>query len=124
MVASLVERYQDYRAGREKLSVLGFLCLSALEAYFSGRPAVARVLNIETKVLSHLGMLVSAVGTYRSARKIARQHHLRDFTEQESFWLEAVIRELIKRAGAIASGRDSPTRLRLTDLPPMGENGE
>jgi hypothetical protein len=118
LIASLIERYQDYRGGRERLTVLGYLCLSALETYFGGRPALALACAIDPVVLSRLGRLVSEVGTYKTARKVTREHELRDLTAAEHYWLETSIRLLIGRAGDVLLHTCFDTELRMADLPP------
>jgi hypothetical protein len=118
LIASLVQRYEDYRRGREKLAVLGSLCLSALEGKFGGRSEVARSCRIDKKVLDQLGRLVSTVGTHYTARKIAKKNHqLRSHSRQEVFWLERAIHQLIGRAGAVLLGEQLESQLSLKDLP-------
>lgn len=115
--AALIQRYEDYRAGRERLAVLGFLCLSALQHSFGGRKALAAKLSIEMDVLNELARLVSTVGTYRSARKVDKDHELREFTPDEEYWIESVAKELIWRAGEVFSGHRLGSVLTRMDLP-------
>lgn len=119
LVASLVARYEDFRRGRERLTVLGFLCLSALQQAFSGRKGLAKALNVDMAVLRKLGQIASSVGTYSSARKIGPNHEMRDLTGAESYWLERVISELIWRSGLVLDGQEAPAQLRLADLPSL-----
>ena len=119
LVAALIKSYEDYRCGRERLSVLGFLCLSALQHAFSGRKALAKGLDIELPVLNELGRLVSTIGSYGSARKIDRGHDLREFSLEEEYWMEVVSRELIVRAGEVFGGSRTGTRLTMQDLPSL-----
>ncbi|HEX3529925.1 MAG TPA: hypothetical protein VH988_22925 [Thermoanaerobaculia bacterium] len=119
LVAALVRRYEDYRCGRERLSVLGFLCLSALQHAFGGRKALAGKLKIELAVLNELGRLVSTVGSYGSARKINPGHDLRDFSPEEEYWIESVTRHLIVRAGDLFKGRALVSILTMQDLPQL-----
>jgi hypothetical protein len=113
---SLVERYQDFRRGREKVTVLGWMCLTALKALCRNSGGVEVHCNVSRNVVTTLGRLVSSLGTYRSARKIAgEQHQLRELTDQEAFWIEVTVRELLRRAGA---GDVQPT-LTLEELPPL-----
>jgi hypothetical protein len=120
LVASLIARYEDYRRGRERLSVAGFMILSALEHAFGGRSAAATALNVDKRTLSELGRLVSTVGTYRSARKMSANHELRELSDQEQWWLESALRELLRRAGEAQSGRGNPARLTPAELPLLG----
>lgn len=118
LISSLIQRYEDYRRGRERLAVLGYLCLTALESKFGGRSQVARSCRIDSAVLETLGRLVSTVGTHYTARKIGKANHqLRSFTEEEVFWLERTIHQLIGRAGAILLGEQLASQLSMRDLP-------
>ena len=105
LVRGLVERYEAYRKGRENLTVMAYFCLSAIEQLFQGRYSTASTLKLEPKILSELGRLVSTVGTVSTARKITSENHdLRDLTDREVHWLEAVVRELIRRTGEHLEG--------------------
>lgn len=117
LVASLVARYEDFKRGRERLTVLGFLGLSALQQAFGGRKALAKALNVDMAILNGLGHIASSVGTYSSARKIGANHEMRELTAAESYWLERVISELIWRSGLVLGGQEAPSTLRLADLP-------
>jgi hypothetical protein len=70
---------------------------------------------ISNDAIDKLGRLVSTIGTPSSARKIGRNHEFREFSEQEEFWMETVIRELLRRAGK----SDEHLRLNLSNLPPL-----
>lgn len=119
LVDSLIQRYEEYRCGHERLTVLGFLCLSALSHAFDGRKALANRLNFDDSLLSELGRLVSTVGTHATARKISRDHDLRELTPLEEYWLESVTRELIRRAGEAYNGRIMESRCSLSDFPSL-----
>jgi hypothetical protein len=120
IVSALIQRYEDYRSGRERLSVLGYFCISALQHAFNGdRKVLAEKLEIEVAVLNALGRLVSTVGSFGSARKINRESELRDFSPNEEYWLESVSRELIERAGEVFSGRRAGAKLTMHDLPSL-----
>ncbi len=124
LVASLIHRYEDFRRGKELLSVLGYITLSALEHAFGGRSGLAQALNVERRILAEIGRLVSTVGTYQSARKITGRHEFREFTEQEQWWLESVIKEILRRSGETLTGRHNPARLTFLELPPLQHSGE
>lgn len=117
LTASLIARYHDFRKGKERLAVLGYLCLNVLESRFGSRSRLSEECRIDMKVLGKFADRVSMVGTYRTARKISRSHKLRDFTAAEQFWVERVIRELILRAGEVAKGVKPLSRLSAKDLP-------
>jgi hypothetical protein len=119
LLASLIARYEAYRRGRERLTVLGFLCLTALNSAFGGRKALELRLRIDAAVLREFSRLVSTVGGYDTARKISAQHELRDLTTCEVHWVESVVRELIQRAGSAAVGEQLATQLALKDLPSL-----
>jgi len=120
LIASLIERYAAYGRGEERISVLGYLVLSALETTFDDREGVAKTCKISGKVLKKFAGLVSGVGSYQSARKISSKHRLREFTERENYWLETVTRQLIDRAGAAMNDEaDRLTALDMEGLPPL-----
>lgn len=119
LIDALVQRYEDYRNGRERLTVMAYLCLSALQHAFGGRKAVAVRLKIEPAVLNELGRITSEVGSYGSARKIDQGHELRELTSEEEHWILSVTRHLIDRAGAVFSKRDVKLTLGLGDLPKL-----
>ena len=128
LVASLVQRYEDYKTGRERLSVLGYVCYTVISAQMrddsirarrGGKGLVARRLGIEPKVLHKFTELTSRIGTVATARKWDGEHHEpREYTASEKFWLERVTLELIRRFGEINSGRQVD-QLGLSDLPQL-----
>jgi len=115
---ALAKRFESYLAGKEPLVVVGYFVLTALEHSLKGRPGVAKTLEVSSKVLERFSLLVSSVGTLRTARKVSESLETRDLTEAESFWLERVIVELIARFGAVAAGRRPIRQLTNADLPP------
>jgi hypothetical protein len=115
----LIQRYQAYRQFREQLSVVGFICLSALQHAFGGRAKLVDALRIDRAVLNRFGALVSEVGTLATARKVDKNHDFRSFTASEQHWVEAVIRELINRAGQTFDGSAPLALLTEKELPPL-----
>ncbi|HUP23468.1 MAG TPA: hypothetical protein VNB06_11070 [Thermoanaerobaculia bacterium] len=104
LVNGLVRRFESYRRGQEKLSVMSYFCLSAIEQTFGGREQSSRALAVSAKVLSSLGRLVSSVGDLQSARKMPAEP--RAFELEEAIWIEDVVRELIARTGRTRLGRE------------------
>lgn len=113
--------YEDYRAGRVRLTDLGYFCLTVLESTFGGgrgkkyRPAAAAALRIDLDVLNTLGDLVSEKGDERTARKIPKggwqTHH-----ERELMWMGDVVRKVIRRAG---EQPPHATPISMADFPPL-----
>jgi len=120
LVRGLITRFEDYLSGKERLAVVGYFTLSALESAFRNRAALAEALAIGNRILTTLGRLVSSVGSWTSARKIGADHDLREFTPGETFWMESALRALIDRAGRV---RGTPgtklLRLSMSDLTPV-----
>ena len=81
LIASLIMRYEDCRAGRERMTACGYLVLTALESAFQGRARMCQELLVGRKVADTLGELVSRVGDYTTARKMTKSgHHNRPLT--------------------------------------------
>ena len=103
-VESIWNRYQGYLDGRELLTTMGYFCLTVVEASTgkkSGRrSAASKDYSIEDGVLNKLGYLSSEVGNVGTARKMPRVP--RDHTPQETAWIEAAVKKLIRRMGEYA----------------------
>jgi hypothetical protein len=59
LIRGLVTRFEDYLKGRERLPVVGYFTLSALEHAFGDRQKLSSCLAFGDRVLSTLGRLVS-----------------------------------------------------------------
>lgn len=119
LVTALIEAYGRYRVGRDRLSVVAYLCLTAAERVFGGRANAGSSCRIESGVLSTLGRLTSTVGSYGTARKIQRDAAVREYTGGERFWIERVTCELIRRLGCVRAKTDILTALEMSSLPPL-----
>jgi hypothetical protein len=124
VTSALISRYEEYRRGREKLLVMAFFCLSALETLLRGRHGVARALNVHHRVLVRLGELVTNTGTLLTARKISRQHRAVDPTASEREWIERTVREIIVRVGSVRAGMPATAISPLKDLPEEETNSQ
>jgi hypothetical protein len=107
LLAGLVSRYEDCRRGRERPAVMGYFCLSVLEASFGpSRAAAAKALGIDRADLDKLGRLTSTVGSFQTARKgHPAIEGATELTESETFWIEKTVRLLIRNAAKVARAR-------------------
>lgn len=117
-VETMWHRFEAYRAGRESLAVMGYMCLTVLQASAGGRKEAAKQYGINFKVLGKLGILTTTVGDERTARKALPNHQFRPHTEAEILWIETVINRLIRRAGEWAYDPNAARHeIRMVDLP-------
>lgn len=119
LVTALIEGYERYRRGRDRLSAMAYLCLTAAENARGGRAAVSRDCRIQPKVLQTLGRLTSTAGSYGTARKIQRDVAVREYAPEERYWMERATCELIRRLGSARAGTDIETDLAMSSLPPL-----
>jgi hypothetical protein len=114
LVETLWTRLEGYRDGKEPLASMAYFCLTALENEAGTRRAAANFFHIDEKVLRTLGHLTSERGgpAARKARPAA------PLSSQESAWIESALTAIIGRIGERAA-RQSSSRLRLADLPPL-----
>jgi hypothetical protein len=117
-VETMWNRYEGYKAGREPLASMAFMCLTVIESSTRERKAAAKQYAIDKKVLSNLGHLTSKVGDKLTARKMPEQGRLRPHADVEKIWIESVVKALIQRAGEYASdpGAVRP-QLTMADFP-------
>jgi hypothetical protein len=76
--------------------------------------------HIEPKVLETLGRLHSHRGDLTNRRKLEHERELHEppLTSQESTWMEAAVRRLIRRVGEYAADPTAPCpTLSMRDLP-------
>ncbi len=119
-VETMWARYEGYRAGREPLASMAFMCLRVLEASAGGRDEAASRYDIDRKVMSKLGFLTSEVGDARTARKMPGPSGFRAHTNVEIAWIEAVIKALIRRAGETAFDPKTVRRkIIMSDFPTL-----
>ena len=123
-------RYEGYKQGRAELLPMAYFCLSFIEwrAFMEAGGAVkwhdrrtyaAKIYAIERKILKNIGDLSSEQGDLRTARKVDRNFTGRPLSRQETTWIDAAIRMLIRRVGERdADPTASPPLLTMQDLPP------
>jgi hypothetical protein len=95
-------RWRAYRKGREPLQSMAHAISTLFEAISGGRREAAKTFNVDIRVLSMLGRLSSTKG---------------DATN-ESSWLDAVVRRLVRRIGEHAAGSELP-EITMSDCPPL-----
>lgn len=92
--------YSRYLDDREKLTSMGFYCLSLLQWRTGSKTArqdVATQYCIDLDVLKTLGTLTSDVGDLVSARKLEKTSQVRPHTAKEVAWVKAAVKALIRR---------------------------
>jgi hypothetical protein len=104
-VETLWGRYEGYLDGREPLAAMGYFCLTVVEMRGGGGTLANR------PVLRKLGQLTSTAGGRKATGT-------RPLTGVEQAWVEATVRELIRRAAEVAAGA-TPPPLMMGDLPPL-----
>jgi len=123
-VETMWRRYEGYRAGKEPLAAMAYMCLTVLEASAGGRKnkrgKAARQYSVDAEVLSTLGHLTTEVGDAQTARKVICGRKLRPHTSAEISWIEGVIKALIRRAGEwTANPNAARPRITLKEFSPI-----
>lgn len=112
-VETLYGRWRGYLEGREPLQSMAYFCLTVIKS----RGGAARY-SISAKVLETMGRLATEPGDSRTARKITTK--LRPLQGSELAWLEAAVKEMIRRAGEVAASPDQRlAQITMADLPPL-----
>jgi len=117
-VQTLWHRYEMYLDGKEPLLSMAYFCLTVIEAKAGGRLRASAMFAIEEQVLRKLGELTSVRGDSLTARKAPRNTTVIPLADKERAWIEAVIKQLIRRVGELASWH-TPSKLKITDLPSL-----
>ena len=117
-VETLWQRYQNYLERREPLPSMAYFCLTIVEARARSRAAASRMLAIEEKVLQKLGELTSVKGETATARKAPPTGTAIPLSGKEPTWIEAAVKQLIRRLGEYRSGHTLP-KITMADLPPL-----
>jgi hypothetical protein len=119
-VETLWHRYEGYKQGREPLLGMAYACLTWLEAQVGGRANAAKTYAIDATILRKLGDFTANLGDERTARKFHARGARRPPTPEETAWIDAVIRILIRRVGEHAADPDAPwPPLSMRDLPSL-----
>ncbi|QEH35206.1 hypothetical protein OJF2_37530 [Aquisphaera giovannonii] len=113
--------YNRFLEDREKITSMGFYCLSLLQwrtGSKKARQAVAGQYKIQKDVLDTLGTLTSDVGDLTTARKLESSSQVRSHTAKEVDWIKAAVKALIRRK---AEYDHDPTatlsEITMSDLP-------
>jgi hypothetical protein len=115
-VETLWYHYESHMAGKERLSDMGYYCLTVIERLSGGREGAASIFAIDAKVLNRLGKLTSTRGDMRTARKSISQPQ--PFQPQEETWIKDVVRAMVRRVGEAAVGTPLK-KLSMADFPPL-----
>jgi hypothetical protein len=119
-VETLWHRYEGYMQRREPLLSMVYACLTWLYAQLGGRENVAKTYAIDLAVLRQLDDFAANLGGARTARKFHAGSARREPTAQESNWIDAAIRMIIRRVGEHAYDPTAPwPKIRMSDLPPL-----
>jgi len=121
LAASLIRRFEEYLAGREKLQSAAYYCFTVIkERYGNDENKLSEALAISKQVLTRLRRLSTTVGDATSARKVVPTSEQRPMTTAEVHWLESVLRALISRVGeAELNPVQQFSLLTIGDLPPL-----
>jgi hypothetical protein len=115
-VDTLYHRWVAFLNGAEPLPSMANFCLTVLEHVAGGRGAAAAHFRISGSVLSKVGKLATERGDALTARKMSS--NLQPLKPEESEWLEAAVRVMIRRAGEVAAQPGQPLpQITLADLP-------
>ena len=111
-------RYEGYKAGREPLASMAYMCFTVLVAGAGERKAAAEQYGISMNLLDTLARLTSEVGDELTVRKMPKHGKLWPHTDAEKIWIEAVIKALIQRAGEWHSAPSAVRpQLTMADFP-------
>lgn len=115
-VETLWHHYESHLADKERLTDMGFYCLTVIERIGGGRARAASKFQIDFSVLQKLGELSSARGDAKTARKSMPQP--KPFRRQEETWIRNVVRAFVRRVGEHAASAPLK-KLSLADFPPL-----
>ncbi len=115
LVEELLEPVRELGERQQRMLVAACLVLTLLEYEHGGRARAAAALNVSRKVLGKLGRL-TAKNDPSERRKIVSP--VDPLTDRERAWILAVLPNLVFRAAEAAAG-SAPTRLDMSDLPPL-----
>ena len=115
--ATVANRYQGYREGREPLLAMAYFCLTVLEAGAGGRREAAATYKIHESVLGKLGELTSERGDPGTARKM-KAPAMQPLSGAETVWIQEAIKQIIWRLGDQRATTELPT-ITMADLPAL-----
>jgi hypothetical protein len=111
-------RWKAFREGREPLQSMAYAVLTLVESVAGGRRQAASTFKVEFRILATIGRLSSTKGDAASIRKFGQGMQFSPLSGGESSWLEAAVRQLIRRIGEHAAGPQL-SRLTMRDLPDL-----
>jgi hypothetical protein len=111
-------RWKAFREGREPLQSMAFAVLTLLQSVAGGRRQAASTFQVDIRVLHTIGRLSSTKGDAVTARKFKQGLHVDPLSGGESSWLEAAVRQLVRRVGEHAAGVRL-SRMSMRDLPAL-----
>jgi hypothetical protein len=112
---TLLQRYYGYLDHREYLQGMAYFCFTVLTNNSGGLDNAAAKYQIHRDVLRKIGELSSTRGDLQNARKADA---VRPLSGEESAWLEAAAKMLIRRLADTRPMSGLPM-IRMTDLPPL-----
>ncbi len=118
-VVAMWEHYNEYHAGRERLTDMAYHCLTVIETACGGdRQEAARKYAISRNVLDTLSHLALDVGDERTVRKRVPGQTLRPHTPAEIAWVMDVVKAIMWRVGEwTANPNAARPQITLKDLP-------
>ncbi|QIB66711.1 hypothetical protein [Kineobactrum salinum] len=109
-------RWLRFKEGKEPLQSMAYFVLTVLERAAGGRKQAATTYQLEKEILEKIGKLSSTRGDGHTARKADAT--LMKLSPNEYTWLAEAIRQVIRRMGEHAAGRQGG-KLALADLPTL-----
>lgn len=111
-------RYRGYEQGKEPLASMAYFCLSLLEVSAGGRAQAANQHSVSNPILNKLGEFTTNFGDSRTARKQSKASTGLDFTVEQTAWMEAAVKLLIRRKAEYDFDPEARLpQLYMTDLP-------
>lgn len=116
-VETMYVRYHGYLQNCEPLQSMAYMCLTVLEVSANGRDKASKKYNIDKKVLSKLGELVSKRGGPHNIRKAPKKDY-EPLSQVEKNWINEVTKKLILRVGEYNFNPKKPLpKIVMSDLP-------
>lgn len=111
-------RYRGYDLGKEPLASMAYFCLSLFEVSAGGRAQAASQHSVSKSILNKLGEFTTNFGDPRTARKHSKASTGLEFTVEQTAWMKAAVKLLIRRKAEYDFGPAARLpQLNMTDLP-------
>ena len=111
-------RWKAFRERREPLQSMAYAVLTLVESVAGGHRQAASTFQVDIRVLDTIGRLSSTKGDAVTARKFKQGLQVDPLSGGESNWLEAAVRQLVRRVGEHAAGAQL-SRITMDDLPAL-----